>query len=458
MTLIQFSRFFLYLSVFAVDIVLSSTFFPFIGGKYYFFRLVIELASIFLILSWAIEDQRSHIEERFRKMFRQPLFLAVSAFALMFLLASIFANDPAAAFWSNFERGEGGFQMIHYYAFFILLFVLLDTKDRWMTFMKTSLVAAGLMVFYGVGAAALWGSFVGPYVVEQSPTFLGRLFHPDIRFQGSLGNPAYVAPYLMFAMFFAALLWLWGKRGRIQTVLLVLTEIIFLIFFTLSQTRGAFIGLAAAMMAFFGYMVWVQRGRFRQITLLVLAAMLVVGGILFVNRESPAIKRLPGSRLLTINIKDLTAQTRLWTWRTAWEGFKERPILGWGPENFSTVFDRHFDTRHYVPGENRETWFDRAHSVAFDYLAETGILGFLAYASIFAVYYYYFFRHHRSLKNEWIPEKGRTFFHGLLLVIPVGYLVQGLFLFDVLPIFLNWIIVLAFVAKLYEFQHGPVRS
>jgi O-antigen ligase len=458
MTLIQFSRFFLFLSVFAVDIVLSSTFFPFIGGKYYFFRLAIELSSIFLILSWALEDQRSHIEDRFRKMFRQPLFLAVSAFALMFLLASVFAFDPAAAFWSNFERGEGGFQMIHYYAFFVLLFVLLDTRDRWTTLFKTSLAAAALMVFYGVAAAALWPAFVGPYNDVQSLGFFGRLFHPIIRFQGSLGNPAYVAPYLMFSMLFAAILWLWGKRDRIRTVAFVLAEVMFMVFFTLSQTRGAFLGLAAAAMAFFGYIIWVQKGRVRNITLLVLAGLLAVGGILFANRELPAIQRLPGSRLLTINIKDLTAQTRLWTWNAAWQGFKERPILGWGPENFSTVFDRHFDTRHFVPGENRETWFDRAHSVAFDYLAETGALGFLAYVSIFAAYYYYFFRHHRGLGGAWLPEKGAVIFRGLLFVIPIGYLVQGLFLFDVLPIFFNWIIVLAFVAKLYEFHHGQVRS
>ena len=68
---------------------------------------------------------------------------------------------------------------------------------------------------------------------------------------------------------------------------------------------------------------------------------------------------LPGARLLLIDPSDAAAQTRFWAWGSAWRGFLERPILGWGPENFSTVFDKHFDARFFVPGKATETWFDR---------------------------------------------------------------------------------------------------
>ena len=63
-------------------------------------------------------------------------------------------------------------------------------------------------------------------------------------------------------------------------------------------------------------------------------------------------------------------------WNIAWEGFKVRPIFGWGPENFLKVFDTHFDTRYFNPVDGFGAWFDRAHSVYFDYLVETGALGF----------------------------------------------------------------------------------
>ena len=50
---LKLSKFFLYASVFSVVVVMPSTFFPFIGGKYYFFRTAIELALISLMLWWA---------------------------------------------------------------------------------------------------------------------------------------------------------------------------------------------------------------------------------------------------------------------------------------------------------------------------------------------------------------------------------------------------------------------
>jgi len=111
--------------------------------------------------------------------------------------------------------------------------------------------------------------------------------------------------------------------------------------------------------------------------------------------------------------------------------------LGWGPENFSTVFDKHFDPRHYVPGKNTETWFDRAHSIYFDYLAETGVLGLAGYLSIFAVMLWGFVK--------LLRHGGRSAAEvALLIAIPVGYLAQGIAIFDVLPMYINLFVVFAF--------------
>lgn len=467
MTLLQFSRFFLYASVFCVDIVLASTFFPFIGGKYYFFRFAVELSLIFLILAWALEERHEEIEAKMRRLFRQPLFWAVSAFALAFLLASLFAYDPRAAFWSNYERGEGGFQMLHYYAFFVLLALLLEKKEEWMTLFKASVAAAVFMIVYGLGSAALIGNFVGTYGTPSAPaapTFLERLFHPNLRFNGALGNAAYVAPYLMFAMFYAFWLWLSARRTLWVNIGYGSLSALFILFFFLTQTRGAFLGLLAALAAFLAFLFLSAQPRWRKVAAIAAGVLVISGASLYAFKSSPVIQSLPGARLLDLSFSEETAQTRFWTWGSAWEGFKERPLLGWGPENFSIVFDRHFDTRHFVPGRYTETWFDRAHSVIFDYLAETGILGLAAYLSMFAVFFWQLWknllsrREHDSSK-ELRAHPNRFGIHesvllrGLLLVVLVAYLVQGLVLFDVLPIFLNVIIILAFATVLFQEPH-----
>ncbi|MEK7546611.1 MAG: O-antigen ligase family protein, partial [Patescibacteria group bacterium] len=140
---------------------------------------------------------------------------------------------------------------------------------------------------------------------------------------------------------------------------------------------------------------------------------------------------------------DRTFQTRLWTWNSAWQGFLERPAFGWGPENFSAVFDKYFDPRHYIPGKNSETWFDYAHSVFIDYLVETGIVGFTAHIAIFGVFFWEFFR---RFKNE------NPLLKALMASLPVSYLIQGLALFNVLPIYINLFLFMAFAC--YKFYYS----
>ena len=60
------------------------------------------------------------------------------------------------------------------------------------------------------------------------------------------------------------------------------------------------------------------------------------------------------------------------------KGFKERPILGWGQENFNIVFNK-----HYNPLMDQEQWFDRTHNIILDWLIAAGILGALSYLSLF---------------------------------------------------------------------------
>ncbi len=498
--LLKASKFFLYVSVFSILIVLTTTFFPFIGGKYYFYRTATELALLCFVLWWGFQAKAGEAKALFSKISDQPLFLAVSAFVAAFMLATLFANDMHAAFWSNFERGDGGFQMIHYYIFFVLAVMLFASDADWKRLFRVAIIAATCMILYGVigyyqqydrakyagqkdyvtpfcylktvaydqGRPRLQETcpinFITPYQGESPRGFWKTL--TVARFQGSLGNPAYVAPYLFFAMFYALSLWAhpskrtWLGTLWIRHVFYGAIVTLFLFFFALSQTRGAFIGLSAALFAFFAYLLFSWPHGRRKI-FLALAFVVLLFGTLFYYRDTKFVKELPGGRFFSVSLSDQTIRTRAWTWNSAWQGFKERPILGWGPENFSAVFDKYFDPRHYIPGTDSETWFDRAHNVVFDYLAETGIIGFLSYVGIFAVFFYEFARKMASRRRG--EPHGQTvpanrFEHALLIALPVGYLVQGLALFDVLPIYLNLFLFLAFATYLFSRTQPAARN
>jgi O-antigen ligase len=182
--------------------------------------------------------------------------------------------------------------------------------------------------------------------------------------------------------------------------------------------------------------------------------LIILGLGLYSVRNEPFIQKFPEGRLLQLSLTDSTAQTRFWVWGEAWKGFLERPILGWGQENFTPVFDKFFNPNFYVPGANSETWFDRAHSVFFDYLVETGILGLLSYLAVFVTFYWEFIK--KTYKNT-VHEPGAAHHptlaalkNGLIFVVPIAYLVQGIAIFDVLPMYVCLFLFLAFAT--YRFS------
>lgn len=442
----RIAKWYLYAAVFAAVIVMDSIFFPFIGGKDWFFRFVVELALIAGLLWWAFEARVGEAEGQLKKLFKKPLVIAVTVFVIAYTLACLFGYDMHAAFWSNYERGEGGFQMLHYFVFFVLLGLFFREEKDWRRIFGFSLCAAGLMIGYGLFANFGAPSFIGPYTGSALPTgWLHKLI--DGRFEGSLGNPAYVAPYLMFAMFFAAYLWITSRRNKNAAPWVGLGYgaliAVFLFFFFLSQTRGAFIGIMLGAFVFLLYLLFVGTATERKWSGAILIFLILLGGAGFAVRNTKLVQNLPEGRLLSISLSDASAQTRLWVWGAAWQGFLERPILGWGPENFTVVFDLHFNKNFFVPGQNGETWFDRAHSVFFDYLSETGIVGLLSYLGIFVVLLWEFFKTHR--------RKGASvILGGIILAIPFAYLGQGIAIFDVFPMYLCLFVFLAFSAFYFD--------
>jgi len=86
-------------------------------------------------------------------------------------------------------------------------------------------------------------------------------------------------------------------------------------------------------------------------------------------------------RLTSISPKAVTAQNRLMTWNSAYQGFKEKPFIGYGYENFYQVFDKYFNAKIYRHAGS-VVWFDRAHNMVFDRLITGGLIGLLLYLSI----------------------------------------------------------------------------
>ena len=114
-------------------------------------------------------------------------------------------------------------------------------------------------------------------------------------------------------------------------------------------------------------------------------------------------------------------------WQVAWEAMKDKPTLGYGPENFSIGFDRHYDPSiPYITKLNPSGstgWWDRAHNFVFDIGVTAGIPALIIYLSLFVVLFYQL----QKLKRK-CPEKA-IICQGIQAAF-IAYLTANLFSFD----------------------------
>ncbi len=399
-------------------ILSNSTFFPFIVGKNFAFRIVVEVMFsawlVLAILDPAYRPKKSH------------LLATLAVFIGIITLAAIFGENPTKSFWSNFERMEGVVTYFHLAAYFLVASTVLTVRGLWRPYLNLHLVAGAIMAGYGV---LQWAGMV-------------EIVQDGNRVNGTLGNAAYLGSYALFNIFLAAFLMVresfttTGERVRVAMYGLLVALQIFVLYHT--ATRGAILGflagagLATLLIAIFER----ERTLLRRGAIGILVALtLFVGGFMAVRdatfvRESPVL-----NRFASISLDEQTTKSRFMIWGMAIEGFKEHPVLGWGMENFNYVFNEYYNPRMY----SQEQWFDRAHNVFFDWLIAGGLPALLAYLGLFGFALYAIWRRNKTLS---VVEK--SVLTGLL----GGYFFQNLFVFDNITSLMVFFAILAYIESL----------
>ena len=155
-------------------IVATAMFFPFITGKAYVFRVIVEL--IFGL--WAILAVR---DAAYRPKFSWIL-AAFGTFIAVLTLADVFGDNFNRSFWSNYERMEGLVTHLHLLAYFVVAISVLNTEKLWDRFFHVSLGVAFFVALYSTIQLA------GEMVINQG----------GVRADGTLGNATYLAVYMSF--------------------------------------------------------------------------------------------------------------------------------------------------------------------------------------------------------------------------------------------------------------------
>lgn len=411
----------------------SGMFFPFISGKNIVFRVLVEIA----LAAWVL---LALLDPKYRPK-KTPLLLSYGAFIVILFIADMFGENPWRSFWSSFERMEGFIGHVHLFAYFVVLSSMLSLPSEWRTMFKV-FIASNLLVL-GHGLLQLFGIkdyFYSKLIPANLSAWLSQNFEVHqsaVRLDSTIGNSAYYAVYCLFFAFIAAILWTHAK-GKGEKWFYGIIAFLNLLSLFYSGTRGTMIGLIVGSVVALSLLAWKEHGKARKMLGIALVSLVIVISGIFLMKDTALIKSSPTlSRLASISPTDITTMSRLNIWKISFEAWKERPIFGYGQENFSNIFAKKF-----VPDRmwQLEPWYDRSHNVFFDWLIAGGILGLVSYLSLFVVAFYLMWLR-KGIKDEEfsIPERG------LLTGLLVGYFIHNVFVFDNLTSYILFIFILAYI-------------
>jgi len=336
----------------------------------------------------------------------------------IFGLATIFSMDKVFSFWGNPYRA-GGFLNFAFYIIFAVLAFLILKKSDWPKMLNLSLIV---------------GVFVSLIGVFQNYGILSKIFVPVADQPWStIGGSTFLAAYLLFLVFLSLTFIIKSIKNLDRGWFFYLPALLlylFVIFLTIS--RAAYIGLFIGLIYFiFAYPTSGERLKRFKKALLVLAGLAIIFVVfvnVFPNENAPGfIKRL--------SIEKGLNDPRLAVWQVSTKAILDKPLLGYGPENFSIAFDEHYDISlkklRMTPGESVPTsWYDRAHSIIFEVATTAGIPALIIYLGLFV--------------SLFIGLRKKTLInHGLKTAL-LAYFVSNVFGFDVFSTYLLFFLLVAY--------------
>ncbi len=345
-------------------------------------------------------------------------FIPLFAYVGWLTIAGLFAENPSLAFWSSFARGTG--LLTYYYALGFALVIASLVQKYGMLFVVS------FFKYFILGAVLLAGSvWLGPEGFDVAWRALKTSSGG-----GLMGNSSLTAIYTTFALamsFFLIASRTLTKRGMWMTYLaigIILFSPLFINLLGLWNGQGI-LGTARASVLVIPvllgatgvfYLLFSSKKTTRIIGGSILALSLVVFGIVWSSLVTP-------TSSLHQRFTEEARGSRFIFWNVAEKAINEKPILGYGPENYMIAFQKYFDPEILQSWNSMEGWTDRTHNIYYELGVNGGYPLILIYVIFITGLLYTLYL---------LVRKGTlTQLQGSVLsAFLVGYVFQNLFIFD----------------------------
>jgi O-antigen ligase/tetratricopeptide (TPR) repeat protein len=409
-------------------IVPMGFFFPYVAPRNIFFRVVAELGTVVLV--WALCFGDEQLDLRY-----EPIFWALVAFVGAALVSALFSPARDHSLFGDFERMGGVWAWLHLALFLLLLRTLRDQEWSW-------LLNAALIVSIVVSVTTI--------LEHSSLASAARLSDSMLSASSStVGNSGLLAAYLLFGIGLAGYLASTSVRFRLLYLAAGGVNLVALVY---AENRSTVIGLALGAVTgslIFAALHTVPRRRWIAPAMAIGLALLIVGISAGIRAfPSGALTRSAPTVLQRLALTNPAGgdESRTMQWRAAIDGFRDRPLLGYGPENHNLVWSAHLDPDIYHLDTDV---FDRTHNQYLELLATTGLIGTLAFLGIWLAIAVTLIRAYRD-------ERLSTASLAILSGLQVAYATYLFFWFVDLNSTMLWILFAALIAS-RENPYGVVR-
>jgi O-antigen ligase/Flp pilus assembly protein TadD len=371
---------------------------------------------------------------------RNPIIWALLGLLGISFLAGVFSVDWYFSLWGSPWRGGGFVTYAFYFIFAILTFVIFK-KPAWQKVWDFSIIVGVLVSLVGI--------------FQYLGLFNKILVSVENRPASTTGSPILLAIYILL-LFFLTLSFL-IKANKIKKAFYGACLLIFSYTIFITGTRAVWAGIFIGTLYFLSfYPIKSLKTKWAKI-ITGLFFLIVIGLISYVNIFPSSAKTPPKNRILQtlesrLSIKSALNDERFQGWKVALMAIKDKPILGYGPENFAVGFDKNYD-----PKIISSFWWDKAHNTILDTGVQTGILGIIAYLALFIALFFQLQKlKHAEINAEQYADS-TLIGHGVQATL-IGYFVAMFFSFDSFATYLIFFLLIAYSLHLISLNNAEINA
>lgn len=402
------------------------------------------LAVSFVSALWLV---RMIIERKFifsRTIIDIPLVI----FLFAMLISTFFSIDLYTSVFGYYSRFNGGLLSLLSYSLLYWAFVSNVDKKATMRLINVTVVSAILVGIYGI---------------LQKLGIDKNIWVQDVknRVFSTLGQPNWLAAYMLIMI---SLLWIKILRKNHINILEILIYTLFSVVLLFTKSRSGIIGFAFSLASLVTLMANIgKRKYFKQLSIFIIIPILLAL-VIGTPWNPPLVKLIKSEEVAaeseTQNALEIggteSGDIRKIVWQGALDIWKNNKLTGSGLETFAFSYYTYRPMSHNTVSE-WDYLYNKAHNEYLNYLATTGLIGFIAYIGLLIAQSILILKPHDGGKySENIF--GISLFSGLIGVLVSNFFGFSVVATSVLTFLIPGLVVTSYKPTVKNFSDKPKLS